>query len=119
MRTNVQLPKFDTLVALYKKDPAAFNEFRKKFLDDEVSAAPPEKQAALRRTICRIELAREQAETPLEAAISAYAMMCESTIRLRAEINNLRYITSGIQASMIIENVRQDTLSFLKMKGMR
>jgi hypothetical protein len=119
MRTNVKLPKFDTLVALYQKDPAAYEDFRKQFLNDEIAAASPQHHAALRHTLHRIEAARAQAKTPLEAAIAAYTLMCESTLHLRAELNNLHYFTCGLQASAIIESVRQDSRTGPKTRGLR
>ena len=119
MRTNVQLPKFDTLVALYQKDPKAYDAFRKKFLDDEIAAAPPQHRAALRHTLSRIEIAREQAKTPLEAAVNAYTMMFDSALQLRAEIRKLHYLTTGMQASLVIESARRDSFNVPKTKSMR
>lgn len=119
MRTNVKLPKFDTLVALYRKDPAAYDDFRKKFLDDEIAAASPQHRAALQHTLSRIERARETAKTPLEAATAAYTMMCESAVQLKAEIGKLHYLTAGMQASIIIEGVRRESRSDSSSKSMR
>jgi len=119
MRTNVKLPKFDTLVALYQKDPAAYEEFRKKYLNDEVASAPPQHRAALRETLSRIEIARQKARTPFEAATAAYTMMCESAIQLRAEIRRLHYATAGLQASLVIENARQGSFHAWKTATVR
>lgn len=119
MRTNVKLPKFDTLVALYRKDPAAYDDFRKKFLDDEIAAAPPQHRAALQHTLSRIERARATAKTPLEAATAAYTMMCESAVQLKAEIGKLHYLSAGMQASLIIEGVRRDSRSNSPAKSLR
>ena len=119
MRTNVKIPNFDTLVAFYQKDPAAYEDFRMKFLNDEIAAASPQHRAALQQTLSRIEIARGKAKTPLEAATAAFAMMCESAIQLRTEIRKLHCLTSGMQASLIIENARQDSRYDRRTKGMR
>jgi len=82
-------------------------------LADEVAAAPPECQAALRDTLYKIEIARSRAKTPIEGAILAYLMMCESTSRLRTEINHLHYLISSIQATLIIERVQRQSRNML------
>lgn len=119
MRTNVNLPKFDTLVALYQKDPAAFDDFRKKFLNDEIASASPQHRAALQDTLSRIERARETAKTPMEAATAAYTMMCESAIQLQTEIGKLHYLTAGMQAALIIEGARRYSRNDPQAKSMR
>jgi hypothetical protein len=107
MHTNTKLPKFDTLVALYKQDPAAYDDFRLKLLNDEVEAAPAERRPALRRTLYKIEIARKKSKSPLEAAIMAYLMLCESTSQLRAEISKLHYLASSMEAALIIEHIQE------------
>lgn len=114
MRTNVKLPKFDTLVSLYQKDPVAYDDFRLKLLNDEVDAAPPERRPALRRTLCKIETARKKANSPLEAAIMAYLMLCESTSQLRTEISKLHYLASSMEAALIIEHIQQQSKLILR-----
>jgi hypothetical protein len=114
MHTNVKLPKFDTLVSLYKQDPAAYDDFRLKLLNDEVEAAPPERRPALRRTLYKIEVARKKSKSPLEAAIMAYLMLCESTSQLRAEISKLHYLASSMEAALIIEHIQLQSKNVLR-----
>lgn len=109
MRPNIKLPKFDTLVSLYKNDPIAYDDFRLKLLNDEVDAAPPERRPALRNTLFKIEAARKRSKSPLEAAIMAYLMLCESTSQLRAEVRKLHYLASSMEAALIIEHIQEQS----------
>ncbi len=107
MNANTKLPEFDVLVALYKKDPVAYEAYRKEILDSEVASAPPELQEILKNTICRIEIARKKAKSPLEAAIVACRMMLELTNQLRLEIEGLRCLASNIEAVLVIDKARR------------
>ena len=109
MKENIKLPKFDSLVAFYQYDPEAYEDFRKKMLEDEVAAAPPRLQAKLRTTLYNIEIARDKTKTPLEATIVACRMMFEATIQLRTGIKSLHYLTSSMQASLIIERAKKQS----------
>jgi hypothetical protein len=100
------------LVALYQKDPIAYDDFRIKLLNAEVETAPAERRPALRKTLRRIEVARAATKTPLEAAVVAYLMLCESTSELRTEVRKLHYLASGMQAALIIENIQEQSRKF-------
>lgn len=102
-----RLPEFDILMAFYQRDPKAYEEFRKKLLDDAVAAAPVKQHAALKRTLYKIELARQAAGTPLEAAISAHQLMRESIAQLRDSLKRLHHLTSDMQASLLIGKIQQ------------
>lgn len=115
MRTHAKLPKFDTLVALYQKDPVAYDDFRMKLLTEEVEAAPPERRPALRRTLYKIEATRKKSKSPLEAAIMAYLMLCESTSQLRAEISKLHYLASSMEAALIIEHIQSQSRNMTQL----
>jgi hypothetical protein len=106
---HTKLPKFDTLVSLYQKDPVAYDDFRLKLLNDEVEAAPPERRPALRKTLYKIEATRKKSKSPLEAAIMAYLMLCESTSQLRAEISKLHYLASSMEAALVIEHIQEQS----------
>lgn len=87
--TNTRFPGFDTLVSLYQKDPVAYDNLRVRLLIDKVNAAPPERRPALLKTLYKIEAVHKAANSPLEAAIMAYLMLCESSSQLRSAIKKL------------------------------
>ena len=91
------LPDFDTLVQMHKSDPAAFEAFRLKMLQDAVAQAPEKHRPMLEKTVEAIQDARNRAENPLHATILASNLMQESLRTLRAGMRNLDYAANDFQ----------------------
>jgi hypothetical protein len=110
MSLGIRLPDFDALMALYKEDPQAFEEFRKRLLMDAVGRAPQEQRPALEQVLKQIEAAREAASSPIESMLLAFRMMRDSLIQLRTSWENAQYALAGLQTSLIIERLRKRDL---------
>ncbi|CAN5138237.1 hypothetical protein BH11PSE11_BH11PSE11_05340 [soil metagenome] len=107
MQTRTAIPDFDVLHMLYQRNPLAFEELRKQILHRAVAAAPARHMPALQRTLLRIEAARLEAATPLEAATTAFKLMHESVDWLQALWNELNYEVAGLQTIAVIERARK------------
>jgi hypothetical protein len=111
MSLGIHLPDFDALMALYKEDPEAFEEFRKGLLRDAIGRAPQEHRPALERVLKQIEAAREAASSPTESMLLAFKMMQDSLTQLRGGWEKAQYALAELQTSLIIERLRrQDRL---------
>lgn len=106
---NVRLPDFDMLAALHRQDPAALDIFRKQLLRDAVDAAPAAHRPSLEQLLVRIEEARSSASTPVEAAASAFRMMCESVERLHEGWEQALQSLAELQAAVLIERLRHQS----------
>lgn len=107
MSLGSRLPDFDALMALYKEDPEAFEEFRRHLLMEAVGRAPQEQRPALELVLKQIEATRELASTPVEAMLLAFKMMQESLARLRNSWEKAHYALAELQTSLIIERLRK------------
>jgi hypothetical protein len=108
MESSTRLPDFDTLVALNRDSPEAFEQLRRKLLADAVDAAPVRHQPALKNVLVRIEEARSSAATPLEATVIASRMMHESLGSLSLAWKQAQSDLAGLQAALLIERCRLD-----------
>ena len=104
---NTPLPDFDVLVALYKHDPEAFEDFRRHVLREAVDCAPIGHRPGLERLLETIEESRERAATPMEAARIAANMMQESAKRLCNAWMEAHEAVAGLQATLVIERARE------------
>jgi hypothetical protein len=75
------LPDFDVLVALYRHDPEALEDFRRHMLREAVDDAPLRHRASLERLLDQIEIARESAANPMEAASGLHAALIIEQLR--------------------------------------
>jgi hypothetical protein len=101
------LPDFDTLHALHREDPEAFEHFRTKVLREALDSAPPRHHPALEKLLCSIEHRREAASTPMEALIAASRAMQDSVEQLVNGWAQTRVAAAEWQAAVIIERVRR------------
>jgi hypothetical protein len=106
MEHAVRLPDFDTLVALHRDSPEAFEQLRRQLLADAVESAPIQHRPVLRNVLIRIEEARNSAATPLEAAVIASRMMHESVGSLSVAWKQVQSRMADLQASLLIERCR-------------
>lgn len=107
MEHAARLPDFDTLVALHRDSPEAFDQLRRKLLAEAVETAPIQHRPVLKNVLVRIEEAHNAAATPLEAAIIASRMMHESVGSLSVAWNQLQDRLAGLQAALLIERCRR------------
>ena len=101
------LPDFDTLVAMYKHDPDAYESYRRRVLREAVDSAPQQHRDELEQLLVRIEHARDQAATPEEAARVAFDMMNDSVRRLNRSWKRAHYAIAGVQAELALLKARQ------------
>lgn len=102
------LPDFDVLVALYRHDPDALEDFRRHMLREAVDEAPVHHRASLERLLERIETARASAATPVDAAVIAFRMMQDSVARLQDNWGQALEAAAGLHAALIIERLRSN-----------
>lgn len=100
------LPDFDVLVALYRHDPDALEDFRRHMLRKAVDDAPLQHRVSLERLLEQIEIARASAATPMDAALIAFRMMQDSVARLQDSWGEAREAAAGLHAALIIERLR-------------
>jgi hypothetical protein len=103
------LPDFDVLVALYRHDPEALEDFRRHMLREAVDDAPLRHRASLERLLDQIEIARESAANPMDAALTAFRMMQDSVTRLQDNWGQALEAASGLHAALIIEQLRNNS----------
>lgn len=106
MNDTARLPDFDSLVALYRDNPEAFEQLRLQLLTDAVESAPIQHRPALKKVLVRIEEARKTAATPMEAALVASRMMHESLGSLAVAWKQAQSRLASLQADLLIERCR-------------
>ena len=106
MNTLIQLPAFETLVALHAKDPVAYDEFRRQLLQSCIDSAPEVHRPSLEILRERMDDARADAATPIEAAAAASRLMVDSCVRLRAAMAPLANASAGLQTAALLSKFR-------------
>lgn len=106
MEQAARLPDFDTLVALHRESPQAFEALRRQLLNEAVASAPVQYRASLEKVLMRIEEARSTAATPMEAALIASRLMQESVGSLSVAWKQAHSRLAGLQAALLIERCR-------------
>lgn len=107
MDSNARFPDFDMLMALYQDDPEAFEAFRSHLLHDAVHAAPPGQRPALELLVGRLDAARMNAGTPIEAAMAAFRMMQESVAQLHVIWSQTRRVVVGMETALLMTRMRR------------
>jgi hypothetical protein len=69
---------FDAAMELARKDPEAFEQYRKDVIEALIARAPERNRQHLRRLQWRIEQERKRASNPMSACVKLYRMMWES-----------------------------------------
>lgn len=103
MHTKPRLPDFDSLMNMHQQDPEGYERFRKRLLHDAVSDAPSQHQKNMQYLLMRIEIAREAAETPLEALGLAVELMRNSLEELNEAFRCLQHELSNLQSLLVLE----------------
>jgi hypothetical protein len=107
MNLGPPLPDFDTLAALHRDDPDAFEHFRRKLLKEALDSAPPVHQPALQELLGSIERTREASATPMDAVIAASRAMQDSAARMVKAWGQARVLAAGWQTALVIERMRK------------
>ncbi|GHD67390.1 DUF3135 domain-containing protein [Jeongeupia chitinilytica] len=79
---HVDLPDFDTLAALYRQDPGAFEALRSSLLHQALDDVEAPRRQRIEALLNRIDLHRQRARNPLHAAVIAHEMMWTSFLAL-------------------------------------
>ena len=100
------LPQFDTLVALHENDPEAYEILRLQLLRSCIESAPTAHQQALEELFDEINVIRNEATSPLEAAVNASRLMVDSCVRLRAAMGELLDANAALQTAVLLDKFR-------------
>lgn len=106
MNLQGKVPDFDTLVALHRQDPDAFEQLRRELLEEAVATAPIRHRATLEKVLDRIETERNAAATPMEAVVAASRMMHESVGSLMVAWEQAQEKIAGLQTALLLERCR-------------
>ncbi len=107
MHRPIATPDFDILQALYQCNPLAFEALRQQILNDFVAAAPIRHQPALQKTLDRLEIARQEAKTPIDAAMVASRMMHESWTQLEDSWSHLRHEVAALETFVVLDRIKK------------
>ncbi len=106
MTPHRALPDFETLVALHRCDPAAFEAVRSTLLQTCVDDAPLAHRPGLEKLIARMEGVRATAASPLDAAVAAARLMVESVDALHGQLTQLAEATAAWQTAVLLQKLR-------------
>lgn len=101
-----ELPSFDALAAFSQNDPIGYERYRVQMLNAQVALAPPERRPALQHLLHSLEVARQGASTPLEAAAIANTLMCKSLNELGQAWHQLQWLGAELQTLRLIESAK-------------
>ncbi|WP_432723605.1 DUF3135 domain-containing protein [Jeongeupia wiesaeckerbachi] len=79
---HVDLPDFDTLAALYRQDPGAFEALRSSLLQQALDDVEAPRRQRIEALLNHIELHRRRAKNPLHATVIAHEMMWTSFLTM-------------------------------------
>jgi hypothetical protein len=106
MKTDAKLPDFDTLSRLYREDPEAFECFRRHLLQQAVEEAPQRHRPALEELLICLEVNRQRAATPADAALGAFQLMRQSVTQLNAAWQLGMKGIAQLQADVLLAKMR-------------
>ena len=106
METQRAIPDFETLVALHRCDPIAFEAVRHSLLQTCLDEAPAAHRPGLEKLVARMDRARAAAATPAEAAIAAARLMIDSLEALHGQFAELAEATAAWQTTLLLKKLR-------------
>ena len=101
------LPDFETLVALHRSDPVAFEAVRSCLLQTCLDDAPPVHRPGLQKLIARMDGVRATAASPLDAAVAAARLMVESMEALDGQFEQLAEAAAAWQTALLLKKLRR------------
>ncbi len=119
MLSNDNLPSFETMVAFHQRDPVGFEQFRIETLRNAIDALAPELRPSLCRTLHTIEVVRDAAKSPLEAATRTFSLMCESLIDLQDAWHEINYANAELQTLIVIDELKKPIPKALPYDSLR
>ena len=97
MNTLTTRPKFDfdAWVKLARQDPQAFEEKRKRIIEEAIQGAPAHKQQRLRCLQWKLDKIRDTSRTPLIACLHINRLLWENVTGKHGLLNRLQQLQSG------------------------
>jgi len=97
MNTPPARPKFDfdAWVKLARQDPQAFEEKRKRIIEDAIQEAPAHKQQRLRCLQWKLDKIRETSRTPMIACLHINRLLWENVTGEDGLLNRLQQLQTG------------------------
>jgi len=97
MNTPPARPKFDfdAWVKLARQDPQAFEEKRKRIIEEAIQGAPAHKQQRLRCLQWKLDKIRETSRTPMIACLHINRLLWENVTGEHGLLNRLQQLQSG------------------------
>lgn len=86
---------FDAWVTLARLDPQAFEEKRKRLIEDAIQGAPAHKQQRLRCLQWKLDKIRETSRTPMIACLHINRLLWENVTGEDGLLNRLQQLKSG------------------------
>lgn len=81
----MSIPTFDSLMALFDRDPVAFDRLREELIEQEIRSARPNYQRRLRGIQFQIDGIRQTAKNPLDCSVKIQRV-------LDKKLDELRYV---------------------------
>jgi hypothetical protein len=97
MNTLSDRPKFDfdAWVKLARQDPQAFEEKRKRIIEEAIQGAPAHKQQRLRCLQWKLDKIRETSRTPIIACLHINRLLWENVTGEHGLLNRLQQLQTG------------------------
>ena len=86
---------FDAWVELARQDPQAFEEKRKRIIEDAIQGAPAHKQQRLRCLQWKLDKIRETSRTPMIACLHINRLLWEDVTGEHGLLNSLQQLPTG------------------------
>jgi len=86
---------FDAWVELARQDPQAFEEKRKRIIEDAIRGAPPHKQQRLRCLQWKLDKIRETSRTPMIACLHINRLLWENVTGEHGLLNRMQQLQTG------------------------
>lgn len=94
-RLPVALPSYDELARLAHDDPAGYEEWRRRVIENFINGAQGQVKARLRGIQFRIECIRRLSKSPLGSTLRIYELMWGSFLSLDSKLQKLVYLDRG------------------------
>ncbi len=101
---------FDKMAELFSMDPEAFEEERRRLIEEEISARPPEMQEKLRQFQWVLDMKRRRCKNPLEACFMFHQMLME-------QVYGPDGLLEGLESLKEMLNARQKGHAAVDAKG--
>lgn len=85
---SYELPDFDTMMELAKKDPEAFDRFKAEAVNATINEASESQQRRLRGLQWQVDMEVKKAKNPMEGCIRVSEMMHDKLWELRVALEN-------------------------------